>query len=101
MTWIFLLSGISIDFVQIHARLGELLYVCSSSPDGDASRLAGKSVQHFCRSIELCDDYLRGFYGLVLVRDNLLCPRHRRLILIREPLSTTGHFSVVGQRVCG
>lgn len=53
--------------VQIHARLGEVLYVCGSSPDGDA-RLAGKSVQHFCRSIELCDDYLRGFYGLILVR---------------------------------
>lgn len=60
--------GISIDFVQIHARLGELLYACSSASDGDAPRLAGKSVQHFCRSIELCDDYLRGFYGLVLVR---------------------------------
>jgi hypothetical protein len=52
---------------QIHARLGELLYVCSSSSEGNPARLAGKSVQHFCRSIELCDDYLRGFYGLVLV----------------------------------
>lgn len=53
---------------QIHARLGELLYTCASSSDSDSFRLAGKSVQHFCRSIELCDDYLRGFYGLVLVR---------------------------------
>ncbi|KAJ5591770.1 uncharacterized protein N7459_002139 [Penicillium hispanicum] len=57
---------------NIHARLGELLYVCASSLDGDASRLAGKSVQHFCRSIELCDDYLRGFYGLALASSRML-----------------------------
>ncbi|KAJ5157572.1 uncharacterized protein N7482_008672 [Penicillium canariense] len=57
---------------NIHARLGELLYVCSSSSDGDAARLAGKSVQHFCRSIELCDDYLRGFYGLILATSRML-----------------------------
>lgn len=57
------------DILQIHARLGELLFVCSSSSsEGDSARLAGKSVQHFCRSIELCDDYLRGLYGLILVR---------------------------------
>ena len=43
-----------------------MLYISASSPDGDV-RLAGKSVQHFCRSIELCEDYLRGFYGLALV----------------------------------
>lgn len=55
------------DLLQIHARHGELLYVCSLSSEGDSARLAGKSVQHFCRSIELCDDYLRGFYGLILV----------------------------------
>jgi hypothetical protein len=57
------------DFWQIHSRLGELLFVCSSSSssEGDSARLAGKSVQHFCRSIELCDDYLRGLYGLILV----------------------------------
>lgn len=70
MTWASILSEsqTQTDFDQIHARLGELLYVCASSADSDAPRLAGKSVQHFCRSIELCDDYLRGFYGLILVR---------------------------------
>jgi tetratricopeptide (TPR) repeat protein len=57
---------------NIHARLGELLYVCASSADSDAPRLAGKSVQHFCRSIELCDDYLRGFYGLILASSHML-----------------------------
>ncbi|KAJ5475062.1 hypothetical protein N7539_008128 [Penicillium diatomitis] len=57
---------------NIHARLGELLYVCSSSSEGDAGRLAGKSVQHFCRSIELCDDYLRGYYGLAMATSHVL-----------------------------
>ncbi|KAJ5674859.1 uncharacterized protein N7477_004793 [Penicillium maclennaniae] len=57
---------------NVHARLGELLYVCASSADSDAPRLAGKSVQHFCRSIELCDDYLRGYYGLTLASSLML-----------------------------
>ncbi|KAI2785830.1 hypothetical protein POX_h09592 [Penicillium oxalicum] len=57
---------------NIHARLGELLYVFSSSSESDAGRLAGKSVQHFCRSIELCDDYLRGFYGLAMATTRVL-----------------------------
>ena len=26
-----------------------------------------EAVKRFCRSIELCDDYLRGYYGLKLV----------------------------------
>jgi len=26
-------------------------------------------MRHFCRSIELCDDYLRGYYGLKLVSE--------------------------------
>ncbi|CAG7926447.1 unnamed protein product [Penicillium olsonii] len=55
---------------NIHARLGELLYIASA--DGDAARLLGKSVQHFSRSIELCDDYLRGFYGLTLASTRML-----------------------------
>ncbi|KAJ6009789.1 hypothetical protein N7499_004810 [Penicillium canescens] len=49
---------------NIHARLGELLYI-----DGDALQ---RSVQHFSRSIELCDDYLRGFYGLTLASSRML-----------------------------
>ncbi|KAJ5510879.1 Tetratricopeptide-like helical [Penicillium expansum] len=55
---------------NIHSRLGELLYICAS--EGDASRLLGRSVQHFSRSIELCDDYLRGFYGLTLASTRML-----------------------------
>ncbi|KAJ5114579.1 Tetratricopeptide-like helical [Penicillium alfredii] len=57
---------------NIHARLGELLYVCAATPDGTTARLLGRSVQHFCRSIELCDDYLRGCYGLILASSRML-----------------------------
>ncbi|KAJ5626044.1 hypothetical protein N7510_002353 [Penicillium lagena] len=56
---------------NIHARMGELLYV-SALAEGKAVRLLSKSVQHFCRSIELCDDYLRGLYGLVLAASQML-----------------------------
>ena len=27
------------------------------------------AIQRFSRSVELCDGYLRGYYGLVVVRD--------------------------------
>lgn len=53
---------------QIQARLGEVLYrsANSSSDVSDASTIA-EAMRHFCRSIELCDGYLRGYYGLKLV----------------------------------
>ncbi|BCR87696.1 uncharacterized protein ACHE_40260A [Aspergillus chevalieri] len=58
---------------NVHACLAELLYVCATSPDnGDPSKLLRRSMRHYCRSIELCDDYLRGFYGLALVTSLLL-----------------------------
>ena len=28
----------------------------------------------FCRSVELCDDYMRGYYGLKMVRQKTLQP---------------------------
>lgn len=31
-----------------------------------------ESLKRFCRSVELCDDYLRGYYGLKLVTLKLL-----------------------------
>lgn len=41
----------------------------SSGADEAASRkYLAESLKRFCRSIELCDDYLRGYYGLKLVR---------------------------------
>lgn len=58
---------------NLHARAGELQYICAcSSRDEMRYKSLVKSVRYFCRSIELCDDYLRGFYGLVLASSNLL-----------------------------
>ncbi|KAF9885121.1 hypothetical protein FE257_000698 [Aspergillus nanangensis] len=52
---------------NVHARLGELLYTSACSSEGDSScRVLEKSIRYFCRSVELCDDYLRGLYGLAL-----------------------------------
>ena len=56
---------------QIHARLGEVLYISGASDtakdNAETVELLHSSVQRFCRSIELCDDYLRGYYGLKMV----------------------------------
>lgn len=38
-----------------------------SSTDGTASKGLAEAVKRFSRSIELCDDYLRGYYGLKIV----------------------------------
>ncbi|KAI0024369.1 tetratricopeptide [Xylariomycetidae sp. FL0641] len=55
---------------NIHARLGEILFV--SAKVSDSSTQLAESLKRFCRSIELCDDYLRGYYGLKLVTEKLL-----------------------------
>ncbi|EAW11780.1 uncharacterized protein ACLA_005330 [Aspergillus clavatus NRRL 1] len=53
---------------NIHARLGELQYLCAESSNLDSSyQFLRRSIRSFCRSIELCDDFLRGFYGLAKV----------------------------------
>ena len=39
---------------------------------GGKLKLLADAQRSFCRSIELCDDYLRGYYGLKLV--SLLSP---------------------------
>jgi hypothetical protein len=38
-------------------------------------------MRRFCRSVELCDDYLRGYYGLKLVCSALANPRDWLLCL--------------------
>ncbi|KAL8970519.1 MAG: hypothetical protein Q9183_001478 [Haloplaca sp. 2 TL-2023] len=38
----------------------------------DKAGLISESIRRFCRSIELCDGYLRGFYGLELATRHLL-----------------------------
>ncbi|CAK7198282.1 Inositol phosphatase SIW14 [Sporothrix eucalyptigena] len=61
---------------NVHARLGEVEYMAASTSAGgsDAAtqKYAAESLKRFCRSIELCDDYLRGFYGLKLVTSFVL-----------------------------
>jgi len=54
---------------NIHARIGEVLYLFAASmpAGGDQLKRLSESMRRFCRSVELCDDYLRGYYGLKLV----------------------------------
>ncbi|KAL1959263.1 hypothetical protein VTO42DRAFT_2450 [Malbranchea cinnamomea] len=59
---------------NLHARLGELQYISTTSAENPEATLTvlAESVKRFCRSIELCDDYLRGYYGLKLSTTRLL-----------------------------
>lgn len=59
---------------NLHARLGELQYMAglSVSDNTEVQKHLTQAIQRFSRSIELCDDYLRGFYGLKLASDKLL-----------------------------
>lgn len=54
---------------NMQARLGEVLCLSAGRTEGTADqlKLLSESIRRFCRSIELCDDYLRGYYGLKLV----------------------------------
>jgi hypothetical protein len=64
---------------QIHARLGEVQYMASTSSGADEAisrKYLAESLKRFCRSVELCDDYLRGYYGLKRVS----YPRGRQLL---------------------
>ncbi|KAL1845599.1 Inositol phosphatase SIW14 [Paecilomyces lecythidis] len=61
---------------NLHALLGELQYISALSTHADAQedqqRLVVDSFRQFCRSVELCDDYLRGFYGIKVTSSFLL-----------------------------
>ncbi|KAL3477826.1 hypothetical protein BJX99DRAFT_225377 [Aspergillus californicus] len=88
---------------NVHARLGEVLYIHARSIENEPMyRALCSSIRHFCRSIELCDDYLRGLYGLALATsgfpnnkapeqtsgDNLSDDAHSRLhVLARKQLA--------------
>ena len=39
----------------------------AASTGESADKYLAEALRRFCRSIELCDDYLRGYYGLKLV----------------------------------
>lgn len=55
---------------NVHARVAEVEWMWSAAIDdnNEKMRLVSSSLRRYCRSIELCDDYLRGYYGLKLVR---------------------------------
>lgn len=38
-----------------------------ASPDSAPAKHLAEALKRFTRSVELCDDYLRGYYGLKLV----------------------------------
>ena len=57
---------------NMHAKLGEVIYLSATKTEAaaDQLRLLSESMRRFCRSLELCDDYLRGYYGLKLVSES-------------------------------
>ncbi|KAI4127687.1 MAG: hypothetical protein LQ347_004496 [Umbilicaria vellea] len=61
---------------NIHARLGEVLYVSLAAPSAGnehtQDKVLAEAVRRFCRSVELCEDYLRGYYGLKMATDRFL-----------------------------
>ncbi|KAH6648904.1 hypothetical protein BKA67DRAFT_661845 [Truncatella angustata] len=58
---------------NIHARLGELLLMAAkSTQQNDTPKQLSEALKRFSRSVELCDDYLRGYYGLKLTTKQLL-----------------------------
>ncbi|GAB1314070.1 Inositol phosphatase SIW14 [Madurella fahalii] len=60
---------------NIHARLGELQFMAATAlgvAGGSYQKYMAEAIKRFSRSIELCDDYLRGYYGLKLVSKRLL-----------------------------
>jgi ER membrane protein complex subunit 2 len=61
----------------MHARLGEVQYIASNIGGSACPELSScsyliDSFRRFCRSIELCNGYLRGYYGLKLVRSTIV-----------------------------
>ncbi|MCJ1396327.1 hypothetical protein MMC18_009216 [Xylographa bjoerkii] len=61
---------------NVHARLGEVHFISSFSP-GDSNETSiekalTEAIRRYCRSIELCDGYLRGYYGLKTSTDRFL-----------------------------
>lgn len=59
---------------NIHARLGEVTYLAACSNDGSigSQQLLIDAIQRFSRSIELCEGYIRGYYGLYLASSKFL-----------------------------
>jgi hypothetical protein len=54
---------------QMHAKLGEIIYSTADfkSNPVELSRVISESMRRYLRSVELCENYLKGYYGLKLV----------------------------------
>jgi ER membrane protein complex subunit 2 len=67
---------------NVHAKLGEVIYLSGLATLKDNQREMAKAeaeaLRRFCRSIELCNNYLRGYYGLKLVSETNIIPRPSR-----------------------
>lgn len=60
---------------NLHARLGEMNYIASQSGQEAVAaneKYLAEALRRFARSVELCEDYLRGYYGLKLTAQKLL-----------------------------
>ncbi|KAK6534599.1 hypothetical protein TWF281_005907 [Arthrobotrys megalospora] len=61
---------------NIHARLGEINYVAAEAIGNSAGKEVVEkleaSLKWYLRSVELCDGYLRGYYGIKTVTAKLL-----------------------------
>jgi tetratricopeptide (TPR) repeat protein len=59
---------------SIHATLAEAIYQSSHGVTNisSLSKILAESMRRYLRSIELCENYLRGYYGLKLVTSKLL-----------------------------
>ncbi|KAG9258294.1 uncharacterized protein F5Z01DRAFT_614923 [Emericellopsis atlantica] len=56
---------------NMHARLGEVFMMAAASSSDAQLKYRAEALKRFARSVELCDHYLRGYYGLKLVADQL------------------------------
>ncbi|PSK43650.1 hypothetical protein B9Z65_7164 [Elsinoe australis] len=74
-----------------HARLGEVEWAWSQTVEanGEKTRLVSQALRRYCRAIELCDDYLRGYYGLKLTSKKLL-------ELLPKTQKSSGGFDIPG-----
>ncbi|KAF1832903.1 hypothetical protein BDW02DRAFT_570604 [Decorospora gaudefroyi] len=54
-----------------HAHIATLHYLSTASNNPPNLSSLALSLKHFCRSVELNDSYLRGFYGLKLITSKL------------------------------
>ena len=58
--------------MQAHAQLATLHYLSAQAQASNQLQSLTLSLRHFCRSIELNEYYLRGYYGLKLVTKKLI-----------------------------